>query len=158
METLLATPCSADTRAVSIITGLSALIRYVQPDKLQTSVVSYFRMNSCISSNFSERILNQSRGHEHIKSLLCLFIYLLFWGSFWTRPSAPCQLIQGSAKLQREGGLEMSQSRSERESKAIFSAQQHSCKFMEKVIVSICQSLTNRLFLIIYFFYLFFFN
>lgn len=57
----------------------------------------------------------------------------------------------GISKAAERGRMEMSQSRSELESKAIISAQQHICEFMKKVIVLICQSLMTRLFLIIYF-------
>lgn len=63
---------------VCIVVELSALIGYIRSDKLQTSVVSYFHKSSCINSNFSEKILNESCGHERIKSLLSFFIYLLF--------------------------------------------------------------------------------
>lgn len=57
------------------VSSLSVLIRHIQSDKLQTSVVTYFRKKLCIASNFSESILKESRGHEHIKSLKYLFTF-----------------------------------------------------------------------------------
>lgn len=98
-----------------------------------------FRKNPCISSNFSARILKQKSwtwSHKRPSS----FIYIFTFFALFTEADSgrfhppPRRLIQGSAKLRSEGGLEMSQSHSQRESKAIFSAQQHICEFMEKVI------------------------